>query len=174
MSKVKCNSCNVVIDELLAYIQNKLSVIDVDTLNRVCLSNFSSEEIAKSKALLFEAVPVNNKVIKRKNKGKEQRDLMDIVNVFQSMEPDLFPIFVARDLERLPPILFDHLDCTKLLKDLLLVQNEFKVIKDGYVTQMQLKELKSEMLQLRYDSLVPEPVCNVNMKRSAWLLDYLT
>lgn len=170
---VKCNSCNVVINELLSYIQNKLSVIDEDTLVRVCTSTFSSEEIAKSKALLFESISADKaKLIKRKNKGKEQRDLADIVNIFKTAEPDLFPVFVARELERLPPILFDHLDCTKLLKDLLRVQNELEVFKETYVTQTQLSDFKEEMLKLQYDSLVPPPpVCNVNMKRGAWLTD---
>ncbi|KAJ8704358.1 hypothetical protein PYW08_013082 [Mythimna loreyi] len=98
---VKCVSCNVVIDELLSYIQNKISVIDEDTLVRLCTSTFTSEDIENSKTLLYESVSVQKAKIKRKNKGKEQRDLVDIINVFKSVEPDQFPIFVARDLEKL-------------------------------------------------------------------------
>lgn len=172
MSKVvKCVSCNVVIDELLSYIQNKISVIDEDTLVRLCTSSFSSEDIEKSKTLLYESVPVEKAKIKRKNKGKEQRDLVDIINVFRSVEPDQFPIFVARDLEKLPPILFDHLDCTKLLKDLLLLQNEIKEIKKEYVTQTQLKDLKTDLLKMQNDSLIPTSLCKLNMKRGGWLLE---
>jgi hypothetical protein len=172
MSKaVKCVSCNVVIDEMLSYIQNKLSVIDEDTLVRICSSSFTSEEIEKSKDLLFSSVPTEKTKIKRKNKGKEQRDLADMVSVFKSVEPDLFPIFVAKNLERLPPILFDHLDCTKLLKDLLRVQNELKEVKETFVTQAQLDKVKTEILRTQYDSLVPESACKINMKRGGWLLD---
>ncbi|KAJ8729814.1 hypothetical protein PYW07_016852 [Mythimna separata] len=168
---VKCASCNVVIDELLSYIQNKISVIDEDTLVRLCTSTFSNEDIEKSKTLLYESVPVEKAKIKRKNKGKELRDLLDIIKVFKSVEPDQFPIFVARDLEKLPPILFDHLDCTKLLKDLLRIQNEVKEIKEEYVTQTQLKDLKSEILKLQNDSLIPASVCKLNRKRGGWLLE---
>ncbi|KAH9627742.1 hypothetical protein HF086_017285 [Spodoptera exigua] len=153
---------------MLAYIQNKVSVIDEDTLVRVCTSSFSKEEIEKSKLLLFESVPGIK--IKRKNKGKEERDLADIVQVFKSKEPDLFPIYVARELERLPPVLFDHLDCTKLLKDLLLVQEEVKNIKSTYVSQVQFDQLKSELSQMKYDSLLPNSE-NVNKRRGAWVLD---
>jgi hypothetical protein len=75
MSKVlKCASCHIVIDEMLAYVQNKLSVIDEDTLVRICSSAFSSEEIERSKELLFESIPVEKAKIKRKNKGKKQRN----------------------------------------------------------------------------------------------------
>lgn len=71
MSKVvKCISCNVVIDELLSYIQNKISVIDEDTLVRLCTSSFSSEDIEKSKTLLYESVPVEKAKIKRKKQRK--------------------------------------------------------------------------------------------------------
>lgn len=169
MTKViKCASCNIVIDEMLAYIQNKVSVIDEDTLVRICISSFSKEEIEKSKLLLFESVPGN--LIKRKNKGKEERDLADIVQVFKSKEPDLFPIYVARELERLPPVLFDHLDCTKLLKDLLKLQEEMKNIKSTYVSQSQFEQLRSELLQMKNDSLLPSPE-NVNKRRGAWVLD---
>ncbi|KAF9408157.1 hypothetical protein HW555_012064 [Spodoptera exigua] len=147
---------------------NKVSVIDEDTLVRVCTSSFSKEEIEKSKLLLFESVPGIK--IKRKNKGKEERDLADIVQVFKSKEPDLFPIYVARELERLPPVLFDHLDCTKLLKDLLLVQEEVKNIKSTYVSQVQFDQLKSELSQMKYDSLLPNSE-NVNKRRGAWVLD---
>lgn len=167
---MKCISCNIIIDEMLSYIQNKISVIDEDTLVRICTSSFSSEQIVKSKELLFESVCAD-KAKKRKNKGKQERDLVDIINVFKSTEPDRFPIFVARDLERLPPILFDHLDCTKLLKDLLLVQNELKEVKSTCVTQNQLNEFKTEMLRMRYDSLIQNPSCKVNMKRGGWMLD---
>lgn len=167
---VKCISCNIIIDEMLSYIQNKISVIDEDTLMRICTSSFSSEQIVKSKELLFESVCAD-KIKKRKNKGKQERDLVDIINVFKSTEPDRFPIFVARDLERLPPILFDHLDCTKLLKDLLLVQNELKEVKSTCVTQNQLNEFKAEMLRMRHDSLIQDPSCKVNMKRGGWILD---
>lgn len=90
---------------------------------RICSSSFTIEHIGKSKELLYESVCSDKAKIKRRNKGREQRDLADIVNVFKSMEPDIFPIFLARDLERLPPILFDHLDFTKLLTDLLKIQN---------------------------------------------------
>ncbi|KAF9806763.1 hypothetical protein SFRURICE_016917, partial [Spodoptera frugiperda] len=164
----ECASCNIVIDEMLAYIQNKVSVIDEDTLVRICISSFSKEEIEKSKLLLFESVPGN--LIKRKNKGKEERDLADIVQVFKSKEPDLFPIYVARELERLPPVLFDHLDCTKLLKDLLKLQEEMKNIKSTYVSQSQFEQLRSELLQMKNDSLLPNPE-NVNKRRGAWVLD---
>ncbi|KAL0851478.1 hypothetical protein ABMA28_007275 [Loxostege sticticalis] len=113
MSYVKCNSCNIVIDELLSYIQNKVSISDEESLVRICSSVFTSVQIENSKKLLFEAVSSELKRKIRKGKGKENRELYDIISFFKATDPDVLPIFVARDLEKLPPITFDHLDVSK-------------------------------------------------------------
>lgn len=165
---VKCNSCDIVIDELLCYVQNKISIIDEETLVKICTTSFSSDEIKNSKTLLFESIPTDKIKINRKNKGREGRDLADIINLFKGTEPDAIPVFVARQLEKLPPVLFDHLDCTKLLKDLLKVRNELNEIKSHYVTQDQLSECRNELLKIKNDSL-PIHHQNVNLKRGAWL-----
>jgi hypothetical protein len=52
-STVKCVGCNLVIDELLAYLKAKLSKADEETLVKLCTSTFSSEDIKKSHSLLF-------------------------------------------------------------------------------------------------------------------------
>lgn len=85
---LKCDKCNIVIDEMLSYIQNKVSVIDEVTLVRICVSSFTGEEIKTSKSLLFDSIPTNLRKIIRKNKGKEERDLSDIINLFKSADPD--------------------------------------------------------------------------------------
>lgn len=173
MSNVlKCNVCNIVIDELLSYIQNKISVIDEITLVRICSSAFDSEEIKQSKSLLFNSVPTQHRKILRKSKGKELRDLEDIVSLFKSTDPDVIPVFVARKLEKLPPITFDHLDCTKLLKDLLRLQNDIENVKLTYVTQKDLETLHMELDARKYESVPPSPhFRNINSKRGAWNAD---
>lgn len=140
---VKCASCNIVIDELLAYIQNKVSVADEASLVKICASAFTSEQIQRSKTLLLESMSTDVPSTARKGKGKENRVLNDIIAIFKT-EPDALPVFVARDLNKLPPITFDHLDVSKLLKDLILVQNEIKNIKSSYVTQDELQDLRTK------------------------------
>lgn len=68
---VKCNVCNIVIDELLSYIQNKISIMDEVPLVKICVSAFTSKKISNSKSLLFSAVPADRRQIQRKRKGKE-------------------------------------------------------------------------------------------------------
>ncbi|XP_063392099.1 uncharacterized protein LOC134677558 [Cydia fagiglandana] len=169
MSTLKCNTCNIVIDELLAYIQNKLSVSTEDTLVRICKSSFSSMEIKTSKSLLFESLPINKRKILRKGEGREQRDLEDIISVFKNTDPEFMPIFVARDLDKLPPLSYDHIDVSKLLKDLLKVQAEVADMRSRFATAEQVQEIRHELNNLRCTPAIMDSYCNVNKRRGAYL-----
>ncbi|XP_045446742.1 uncharacterized protein LOC123654930 [Melitaea cinxia] len=164
---LKCNSCNIVISELLAYVQNKLSVADEDSIVRICASTFSSEQIEDAKNLLVNSLPADQRKTTRKGKGKENRSMNDIIGLFKVTDPDVLPIFVARDLDKLPPITFDHLDVSKLLKDLAVVQADIKNIKSSYVTVDQLEELKRECQHFKQTS-PPFSAVKVNMRRGAY------
>lgn len=111
-NRLKCANCNIVICEVLAFIQNKLDVMDELSLIRICESAFSAEHIELAKSLLFESL--QKSVTIRKRQGKTQRNLDDIVTLLKETDPENIPIFVARDLEKLPPITFDHIDVTPL------------------------------------------------------------
>lgn len=169
---IKCSTCNIVIDEMLAFVQNKISVMDDDSLVQILRSSFESDEIKRSKTLLFESLPTDKRNITRKKAGKETRDLIDIISLFRGSNSDMRPTFVARDLEKLPPITFDHVDVTKLLKDLVLLQSEIKEIKSNCVTKDQLEDVKTDILKsLPSTSNADQssPNCwrsmNVNMRR---------
>ncbi|CAG4974619.1 unnamed protein product [Parnassius apollo] len=168
MNVGKCNKCNIVNDEVLSYIQNKISIADEETLVRICKSAFTSEDIKNSKTLLFESIPTDKRKILRKNKGKEERDVADMINLFKTTEPDLIPVFVARQLDKLPPILWDHLYCSKLLKDMITMKTEIVGIKSTYATLECVNELRTEVYELKTDSQPPASAFKMNMKRGAW------
>lgn len=59
--------------------------------------------------------------------------------MFKSLDSEKIEIFVAHDLNKLPPVTFDHVDITRLLKDIVVLQNEVKPIKNTYVTMVALQ-----------------------------------
>ncbi|KAG7297875.1 hypothetical protein JYU34_018629, partial [Plutella xylostella] len=171
---VKCKHCNIVIDEVLAFIQNKIQVIDDVSLVQICKSAFKPDDIKNAKSLLFDSVNNAKKII-RKGDGKSDRDLEDIISLLRRLDPELVPIFVARDLEKLPPVTFDHVDVTKLLKDLLLLQKEVKGMKDHFITTEQFEVLKMDLIDKQSKSIITSPNTfayrNVNVKRGACVYD---
>lgn len=143
---VKCNSCNIVINEVLAFICNKIDVMDEDSISRICETAFSESDIVNAKNLLFESIPSSKKKT-RKRKGKTVRDIEDIVCLLKETDPEIIPIFVARELQKLPPVLFDHLDATRILKDLVKLRLDVDRIAKDYATVDDINELKLEVLR---------------------------
>ncbi|XP_047997526.1 uncharacterized protein LOC125235128 [Leguminivora glycinivorella] len=171
---LKCDKCNIVVDELLTFVQNKIDVMDEDSLCRICVSTFDEESIAKSKSLLFESIPTEKKKVARRNRnksGKQRRDIEDIIGLFKGTDPELIPTFVARDLHLLPPVTFDHIDITDFLKKLTIMRAEIAHIKSTFVTQEQLEKVtnKFESYAGRQSASCNGHFLNVNMQRGAFI-----
>lgn len=174
MSSAKCTSCNVVISEILAFIQNKLQVIDQISLIQICSSAFTAEDIVAAKNLLFDCVKSTKKKSQRKRDGKSQRDLEDIIGLFRELDPDDFPVFVVKDINKLPPVTFDHVDVTKLLKDILLLQKEITGVKQNYALKEELDALKCDVENIKTASIVNNfDMTNVNTLRGSSKLNIL-
>lgn len=150
---LKCNSCNIVISEVLAFIQHKGEVMTEESMIQICSTAFSAEEITTAKNLLFDSVPTTTRNISRRRKdGKSQKELDDIISLMKGTDPEKIPIFVARDLHKLPPVSFDHVDVTRLLKDIVLLQNEMKNMQarmDGFAPMTQLQQISQEMENIK-------------------------
>lgn len=169
---VKCNNCNIVVCELLAFLQNKIEIMNEEDLVRLCTSCFSTKDIDAAKNLFFESIPKGKSKITRKGNGKSKRDLFDVITLLKELDPELIPIYVAKDLQKLPPITFDHIDATKLLKDILVLQKELQTIKHTYVTEEQLDALRNDLKNLQRMSIVNNfATDHVSRKRGGGLMD---
>lgn len=86
---------------------------------------------------------------------------------------DKVPIFVAKDLHRLPPVNFENVDVTRILKDIVTLTSEIREIKDKYTTNEQLEMFKKEILlnKTTVSSRNHEPYVNINTRRGAYLYD---
>ncbi|KAJ2937835.1 hypothetical protein O0L34_g17812 [Tuta absoluta] len=162
---LKCASCNLVINEVLAFIVNKLDVMNEQSISQICVSAFDETEILAAKNLLFDSISTTKREKIRKRQGKTLRDIDDIISVLKETDPEIIPTFVARDLHKMPPVLFDHVDVTRLLKDLLTMKCEMQRICDEYATVKQVKQLQQEIESLKNISIVNNFGRNVTVKR---------
>lgn len=175
---VKCSSCNVVVNELLAFLWNVLDFMDEESIQQLCTTSFSSEDITKAKKLLFESMPSTKKVPNRRKDGKNKmcKELDDIICLMKSTCSDVFPVFVAKDLHKIPPVSFDHVDATRILKDILALQNRINALdlalEEKYVTVERFEALEQHIENMQQASLINHsPVeVNVNRRRGAYLL----
>ena len=137
-NRLKCSNCNIVICEVLAFIQNKLDVMDEQSLVQICESAFSTTDIKLAKSLLFESL--SKRPTTRKREGRTLRDLEDIICLFKETNPEEIPIFVAKRLEKLPPVTFDHVDVTALLKKIVLLEKNIQDFQHQYATKREVND----------------------------------
>ncbi|KAF9424198.1 hypothetical protein HW555_000591 [Spodoptera exigua] len=149
--------------------------MDEESISHICVSAFTDEDIKSAKNLLCESLPTEKRKKTRKRDGKKLREIDDIICMLKESDPEILPVFVARELQKLPPVLFDHVDVTRILKDLVRMQQEMNQMKEQYVTKEDLNIVKSDLENLKKASLVNNfrsTVSNVNFnKRGGFLLD---
>lgn len=78
---------------------------------------------------------------------------------------------MARELQKLPPVLFDHVDVTQILKDLVRMRADINKISEEYASKKELHFLKQDLDNLKTASIVNNFPQNINPRRGACLLD---
>lgn len=144
--------------------------MDEESIGRICASAFTEDDITQAKSLLFDSLPTSRRNITRKGGKKTARHIDDIICLLKETDPELIPTFVARDLHKLlhkvPPVIFDHVDVTRLFKDLLRMQNEMNQIKEKYATVQQVNCIRSELEVLIAAAVTNNQYVNqINTKR---------
>lgn len=141
----------IIINEFLTFVQNKIDTIDELSIVQICASNFTDVELESGKIVFFDAI--GQKAIQRKGEDKNKKNIRDVIKLLKETDPLLQPTFVARNLNRLPPVTFDHIDVSRLLKDMVLLKTELQKLRDDSVSKNEMTELRnvisSEILQCR-------------------------
>ncbi|XP_026741922.1 uncharacterized protein LOC113503980 [Trichoplusia ni] len=167
-------SDKLVANELLAFLQQKLDVMDEVSAVQICVTNFSEDDIAAAKLLLFRSLDKVEQMVSRRRDGTKTSE-QDIITLLKCTDPDDVPTFVARDLNKLPPVTFDHVDVTSLLKDIVSLKASLADVQRKLETsQMTVADLRTELNELRNSVALtgsPARVSYVNMRRGAGCLD---
>uniref|UniRef100_A0A2A4JWF6 Uncharacterized protein n=1 Tax=Heliothis virescens TaxID=7102 RepID=A0A2A4JWF6_HELVI len=154
LNDIKCNACNVVISELLAFVCNKVDTLPETAIVQICMSAFAETEIEGARQLVYKLLAPSKKFMRRKE-GNQQKSVQEIVKIVKETDPDCIPIFVAKDLNKLPPVTFDHIDVTTFLKEMSLLKKEVASLRrenlevPSPATNEEMESLKSEIQQLK-------------------------
>ncbi|XP_047034189.1 uncharacterized protein LOC124640456 [Helicoverpa zea] len=140
----------LVANKVLAFLQYQLDVMDEVSVTQICTSNFTEEEIRSAKKLLYESLQMADRMPTRRRDEKGERSLQDTIRLLKETDPDDVPTFVAKELRKLPPVTFDHVDVTRLLKDITsmrssLVELQLKL----EASQSTICDLRNEVAELR-------------------------
>lgn len=120
--------------------------MDELSLIKICSSWYTDEEIENAKSLLCEAA--NAKKTVRKGEKKNANNIIDIIKVIKETEQDKLPSFVAKDLSKIPPVTFDHLDVSSVLKTMAAMQTEIITMKSRF--EESISKLNDEVIDLKH------------------------
>lgn len=163
------SSQQLIANELLAFIQNAIDTMDEVSIMQICKSNFKEDDISKGKMLLFQATGKLDQMPSRRRDGTG-KSIQDIITFLKVTDPDDVPTFVAKELHKLPPVTFDHVDVTRLLKDITSLKSSLAEVQCKLEkSENTIDELRAEIVLLR--SVVSESrtndEANVNTRRGA-------
>lgn len=161
----------LIANELLAFIVYAIDTMDEVSIIQICKSNFTDEDVSSGKGLLFRTLGKTDRMPSRRRDGGE-KSLQDIITILKETDPDDVPDFVAKELRKLPPVTFDHVDVTRLLKDITLLKASLAdILLKLEVSQNTVSELQSEVALLRNAASVdraPE-ISTINTRRGGQL-----
>lgn len=163
------SSQKLIANELLAFIQHAIDTMDEISIMQICKSNFKEDEISKGKMLLFQSTGKLDQMPSRRRDGTD-KSVQDIITFMKATDPDDVPTFVAKELHKLPPVTFDHVDVTRLLKDITSLKSSLAQMQCKLETSdTTIQELRAEIVLLR--NAVSESrshdEANVNTRRGA-------
>ncbi|KAF9806512.1 hypothetical protein SFRURICE_001307 [Spodoptera frugiperda] len=154
----------LIANELLAFIQHAIDTMDEVSILQICKSNFKEEDISSGKKLLFQCLGKLDEMPARRRDGTE-KSVQDIITLLKVTDPDDVPAFVAKDLHKLPPVTFDHVDvCRSLKTSLAEVQSKLMS------SENTIGELRAELMALRNTVAVsgsPKLCTDANTRRGA-------
>ena len=131
-----------IINGVLCFIMNKWGLIDIDVLTRLCVTTYDDREIEDAKGVIFNYLydeRAQTAFIKRRQgksgsknaQDKKMRNLEDIFKILEEKGDANLPDFVALDLSKLPPITFDSLDVSVLLRNIDTLAFTVKSLQEG-------------------------------------------
>ena len=137
MSESDTGQMGPIIDELLCFVMNKYSILDRDTLVKLCSEKYTESDTKTSKDLLFGMIHgegahtmLKNRRHSKINESKKVKNLGDIYQLLQEKGTSDLPKFVAYDLSKLPPITYDSIDVSALLINTQNLQTDVEMLKD--------------------------------------------
>lgn len=146
--------CGISVNEVLCFLQQKYNTLDEVSLLQLCESGFSEKAIEEAKDLLLSFCPSATCPTLRKGEGRKKRNLLDILKILRETDPKDIPRFAAINLSLLPPVTFDYIDVTSLLKNistLRLEVDKLKVSCDNSECSIKtdIESLRTEVAELK-------------------------
>jgi hypothetical protein len=145
------------INELLCFVQNQVNTVKRPVVVKLCIDFYTDEVIEASKLQLYDIVKPSDRLIRRRGDNKAHDNIMDICNIFYSLDVSKQPVFVAQVLSNLPSIRVKDINVNKILMELEEVQSSVKLLHENQVSLADNQVSLAETFHKHYQQSTQKP-----------------
>ena len=130
---------NIVVNELLCFLSNKVRSMTYDSLMKLCMDFYDEETVIAAKSTLLEHVIIPESDDKRKRRigaNKKASSMKDILSIFLELTLEDVPLFVANNLHNLPPLSMDNFDMSRVIHDMETIKLQMKILQEAQETSL--------------------------------------
>ena len=143
-------SSDVIINELLCFIWNKVNTMTAEDIQALCLKCFDEDEVTAAKTILTDIcnaaeVPDMDRYKRRTASNRTRKNLEDIIGMMHDLGTKA-PVFVAKELHKLPPVGFDSIDVSHFLHRMEVMEENYRALKDSFAEYMNRKNGEIEKI----------------------------
>ena len=105
---------DIQINELLSFVSCKSRVMSNPHISKLCSDFYTNTAIQEAKDVLLGSIslPESDKRKSRRKTKIAATNMQDIITIFYEMKPREMPVFVAENLNNLPPLSMNNFDVT--------------------------------------------------------------
>ena len=111
----------LVINELLCFVTNFADTMSPDDMKQICTNFYKPNEVTEAYEKLLSFCSPDDKSASNNDPGKDE--CMLIIKLTQNKKSTL-PVFLAKNLARLPSVRQDKIDVMSLFKDMSILRNK--------------------------------------------------
>ena len=125
-------------NELLCYVSCKVRICTFDVIVKMCTDFYDSDVIAVAKDDLMGCVtlPEDDKRSGRRRVNLKEVHMKDIVSIFLEIKPEDVPVFLAGDLNNVPPMSLNNFDMSRIITDMEVLKSQMKIIQEAQETAL--------------------------------------
>ena len=125
-------------NEMLCYVVCKLHICTFDVIFKLCTAFYSLDDVREACELLSNCtvLPDGDRRINRRAANCKEVHMKDIVCILLEVRPVDMPVFLAKNLNNVPPMSLDNSDMSRIITDIDTIKVQMKVIQEAQETAL--------------------------------------
>ena len=124
---------DIQINELLRFVSCKSRVMSNPHISKLCCDFYTNTAIQEAKDVLLGniSLPESDKRKSRRKTKIAATNMQDIITIFYEMKPREMPVFVAENLNNLPPLSMNNFDMSHIIEEMAVIKCKMALLQEA-------------------------------------------